>query len=148
LKPERPSNPSVSVPPDSPQLPDYPGLDELTPKLGSQHTTLSGSNPAAGIITVRCPHEDRRCEGTLSITATGGVPRGVLGRRSYSVQGGEDEILNVPLTNNAATALNRRGRLSVRVTVNSDVIPGSHRASGHRNVLLSQTPTTPGIPSS
>jgi hypothetical protein len=31
LKPERPSNPSVSVPPDSPQLPDYPGLDELTP---------------------------------------------------------------------------------------------------------------------
>jgi hypothetical protein len=72
----------------------------------------------------------------------------VLGRRSYSVPGGKEGILNVPLASSAGTVLNRKGRLSVHVTVNSDVTPGSHHASGHRNVLLTKTPTIPGIPSS
>src|SRR6202012_1896463 len=135
LDPNLPSNPSVSVPPDSPQLPDYPGLDERTAKLAPR-TTPSGSGPLVGIIGIRCPRRDRRCEGTLSATAIGGVPRGVLGRRAYSVPAGENEILNLRLASSAGAVLNRAGRLRVRVIVNSDVIPGSHRSAGHRTVLL------------
>jgi hypothetical protein len=148
LDPDLPSNPSISIPPDSPQPPDYPGLDELSPKLASKKTTSSGSHPTVGVITIRCPQKDRRCAGTLSVTATGRAPKGVLGRRSYSVPGGKEGILNVPLVSSAGTVLNRKGRLSVHVTVKSDVTPGSHHASGHRNVLLTKTPTIPGIPSS
>jgi hypothetical protein len=148
LAPDLPSNPSVSIPPDSPQPPDYPGLDELSPKLASKKTTSSGSHPTVGVITIRCPHKDRRCAGTLSVTASGGSPKGVLGRRSYSVPGGKDGIVNVQLTSSAGTVLNRKGRLSVRATVNSAVTPGSHHASGHRTVLLTTPPTIPGVPSS
>lgn len=147
LDPDLPSDPSISIPPDSPQLPDYPGLDELDPNLVSNKTTTSDANPAVGIISIRCPRRDRRCEGTLSVTATGGAPRGVLGRRSYSVPGGEDEILNVPLASSAGAVLNRVGRLRVRVTVNSDVMPGSSHSAGHRTVLLTKFPSIPGVPS-
>lgn len=148
LDPDLPSNPSVSIPPRSPQPPDYPGLDELSPKLASNKTTASGSHPTVGAITIRCPKKDRRCAGTVSVTGAGGAPKGVLGSRSYSVPGGEDGILNVQLASRAGAALNRKRRLSVRVTVNSDVTPGSHRATGHRTVLLSTSPTIPGVPSS
>jgi hypothetical protein len=147
LHPSQPSNPSVSVPPEVPQLPDYPGLGELARKLVPENTTPSGSNPSVGIISVRCPRQDRRCEGTVSVAATGGDPRGVLGRRSYSLPGGEDEILNVGLESSAGVVLNRVGRLRVRVTVNSYVMPGSRRASGHRTVLLTTFPSVPGVPS-
>jgi hypothetical protein len=141
LHPALPSNPTISIPPDSPQLPDYPGLNELTPNLAPKKTTPSGSNPAVGIITIRCPRQDQRCEGALSVTATGGAPHGVLGRRSYSVPGGKDEILNVRLASSAGAVLNRAGRLRVRVAVNSDVMPGSRRSSGHRTVLLTKLPS-------
>lgn len=146
LDPDLPSNPSVSVPPDSPQLPDYPGLDALDPKLAPK-TASSSSNPTVGVITVRCPRRDRRCEGTVSVTATGGAPRGVLGSRSYSVPGGEDEILNVRLASSAGVVLNRVGRLRVRVTVNSDVMPGSSHTAGHRAVLLTKAMSIPGVSS-
>jgi len=147
LHPNQPSNPSISVPPDSPQLTGYPGLDELAPNVAPKKTTPSGPNPAVGIISIRCPRHDQRCEGTFSVTATGGAPRGVLGRRSYSVPGGDDEILNVRLASSVGAVLNRAGRLRVRVTVNSDVMPGSQRSSGHRTVLLTKFPSIPSPPS-
>lgn len=148
LDPDLPSNPSVSIPPDSPQPPDYPGLDELSPKLASKATKPAGSHPIVGVITIRCPQKDRRCAGTVSVTGAGGAPKGVLGSRSYSVPGGKDGILNVRLSSSAGATLNGKGRLSVRVTVNSDVMPGSHRATGHRTVLLTTSPTIPGVPAS
>ena len=71
----------------------------------------------------------------------------MLGRRSYSVPGGEDGIFNVQLASSAGAVLNRKGRLSVRVAVNSDVAPSSAGSSGHRTVLLTKSPTIPGVPS-
>ena len=73
------------------------------------------------------------------------LPEGV---DASSVSAGyKDGILNVQLSSSAGATLNRKRRLSVRVTVNSDVTPGSHHATGHRTVRLTTTPTIPGVPS-
>ena len=83
LLPHNPSGlkPIILLPPKSPQPPDT-----VPPNPGE---------PVVGGIIIRCPKRDKRCTGTL--TARNGKQGPTLGTTTFSLQGGTDELTDIPL---------------------------------------------------
>jgi hypothetical protein len=48
-----------------------------------------------GGIIIRCPKRDKRCTGTLTAKARTNGP--TLGTTKFSLQGGNDELTDIPL---------------------------------------------------
>jgi hypothetical protein len=132
LEPGRSDIPLIYVPPKSQEPPPI-----STPPAPPME-------PAVGVITIRCPRRVPRCKGEIVVTGGPGAPRGTLGHRTYSLAGGEDNIMSVGLGGAAAAVLAGSGKLQVHVEAIADTASGESR--GARNVVVTAFKPILGTP--
>jgi len=132
LEPGRSDIPLIYVPPAVQEPPEV-GTPPAAPM-----------EPAVGVFTIRCPRRVARCKGEIVVTGLAGAPRGTLGRRSYSLAGGKDNIMDVGLGDAAGAVLERAGRFRVHVEATADTASGESK--GGRDVVVTAFKPIPGAP--